>query len=313
MPILYRLIFLCLVAFTGLASNAQTILISSQFSNILTLTRETSQIGSFYDLLPGDPEDMVFFGQNKLYLALTGSGGKVLKIDFLTKQIERVYSIGINNLHGVSLSGNILYIASPTTGSILKLDLTTEAIAHLGGIGLSFPYALEASPTGELYASEIGTGEISRINLTSGASTTVATGLDSPTGIAFDSHGSMYIAENGLNRLTRIQPGQDNIFGTPDDSRQIISSSIDSILSLESADDGIYIAQGGLRPRISFLDFATDLVSQIAPLQQIPRWIAVAPVPEPTSYLLFCLGALAFLVMRSRAEIPPARGGCSRV
>jgi DNA-binding beta-propeller fold protein YncE len=296
------------IALCGLhfATSAQNILLSSQFSNVLSLDQQSGQVSTFIESLPGDAEDMLFTSESKLYLAITGSGGKVLLLDPTSKEAERVYSIGINNLRGIGLHGDHLYIASPTTASVLKLNLSDGTYAHLGGIALDFPYAVQVDPYGHVYVTETGSGEVSRIDPSSGATVRVAVGLGGPTGIAFDPSGRMYIADNLLGRLIRIDDGADGAFGTTDDAVVVISASLTSIFGLEATSHGVYISQGGSERRVSFMDFASETVSEIAVLPEVGRWMALTPIPEPSTLLMILSGGLA-LTLWGRSVTPKNR------
>ncbi|MGC8500788.1 MAG: beta-propeller fold lactonase family protein [Leptospirillia bacterium] len=142
-----------------------------------------------------------------------------------------------NNPEGLAISsdGKTLYIADSRNNRVRKMDLGTGAVSTLAGrpfpgsndgvgtsAGLYGPRALALTPDGKtLYISDSGNNMIRKLDLTTGAVTTVAgkgaltAGLDDgigvaasfrdPRGIALSSDGTvLYVADTRNNLIRKI-------------------------------------------------------------------------------------------------------------
>lgn len=69
------------------------------------------------------PNGLLAVGE-ELYIAAWGgeSGGNILKVNFETKEIEKVSEKGIGNLDGIQQFGNSFYISDWASGKIHKID-----------------------------------------------------------------------------------------------------------------------------------------------------------------------------------------------
>lgn len=296
-----------LLAIAGLAvsilstqSEGASLLLSSQFSNLLAVDLGSGGSNTYLSSLPGDPEGMEINSGGDLMLAVTGSGGKVLRINTSTSVITQTFSIGVNNLRGLSLQGGYAYLASPTTGAILRLDTNSGSVTEVVNSGLDFPYGVASSLDGTLYATELSSGEVSAINLATQTVTTVALGFSSPTDIVFSNSGEMYVAQNGNGTITRLSPGLDGVFGTLDDLRADLATGLSFLFGLELVTDQLYFTRGGTDKTISSMDLTTYEITKVADLPEVGRWITASSIPEPSSCLLGGIGFIAVLMRRRR-------------
>src|SRR5256885_1219144 len=193
---------------TGASSPAQSLLVSSQFFDVLQVDPSSGAVSTFKSGLPGDPEDMAFAANGDILQAISGSGGKVLRIDPVTGATIQSYSIGFNALAGIDVVGDTAYLSAPSVGDILTLNLLNGTVSQISS-GLNFPYGLQFSASGEVYVTELGSDEISRVDISTGMFTPIAQGLSDPTDLVFDGDGNMYFAQNASGIITRISPGAD--------------------------------------------------------------------------------------------------------
>jgi sugar lactone lactonase YvrE len=200
----------------------------------------------------------------------------------------------------MALQVDTLYIASPTTGAVLTLSLLTGAVTELVALGLAFPHGVGFGPGGTLYVTELSSGEVSAVNIAQRTVTTVAQGLSSPTDLAFDGSGNMYVAQNGAGVITRISAGFDGQFGTADDVRVNVASGLTSAFGLEILGDQLYFTVTSPDNTLSALNLQTLQISLVANLPEVGRWVAVAPVPEPSVFGFAATGLIGVAFYRYR-------------
>ncbi len=101
-------------------------------------------------------------------------------------------------------------------GSILVNELGTKSLVRASGdhgkdrktiVGdLAGPVGLVEGPNNSVYLTEAFAGQVSKIDLTSGAKTVVAKDLKMPEGIALAPDGKLVVAEVGAKRVVSIDP-----------------------------------------------------------------------------------------------------------
>lgn len=103
-----------------------------------------------------------------------------------------------------------VYIAEALSNRILAIDPGSgEIYAVKGASDLSFPRGIAVDELGQfLFVSEEGRGNITKVNLVTGATTTVASGLIAPSGIALRD-GAVYFAETSAHVVRKLLPTGD--------------------------------------------------------------------------------------------------------
>ena len=153
----------------------------------------------------------------------------------------------------------------------------------------SNPYGLASDASGNLYAADNGTDQISKI-IPGGVVSLFAIlpAGSSPGGLAFDGSGNLYAADYYTFQISKITSGGVvSLFAT---------------LPSASYPFGLAFDGGG---NLYAADFSSGQISKISPdgltvstfatgIAQ-PRFIAFAPVPEPSSAVLLAVGSLALL------------------
>lgn len=98
-----------------------------------------------------------------------------------------------------------VYVADALGNRILAIDPgSSEMYEVKGAHDLSFPRGVAVDELGQfLFVSEEGKGNITKVNLATGATTTVASGLIAPSGIAVRD-GAVYFAETGAHIVRKF-------------------------------------------------------------------------------------------------------------
>jgi len=101
-------------------------------------------------------------------------------------------------------------------GSLLVLELGSGSLVQASGpdhaqrttraSGLAAPVQMVRARDGGIYVTEAATGQLSRIDLATGARRVVATGLEMPEGLAQTPWGSFIVAESRARRVSEIDP-----------------------------------------------------------------------------------------------------------
>jgi sugar lactone lactonase YvrE len=101
--------------------------------------------------------------------------------------------------------GSIL-VSETGTGSLLRLSGTGGSDRKAIVTGLDTPAGLAWAGPGAIFVSESHAGRVSRIDLKTGAKSTLAADLQTPEGIAVAPDGAVYVVEAAAKRVTRIDP-----------------------------------------------------------------------------------------------------------
>jgi sugar lactone lactonase YvrE len=108
--------------------------------------------------------------------------------------------------NAIEMPNGTLVVAETTRGKLSRIvgSSTGEQRAEIIG-DLAAPLGLALAGDSAVYVSEMAAGQVSRVDVISGARQVIAKGLDRPQGIALD--GSAVLAvEAGKARLVRIEP-----------------------------------------------------------------------------------------------------------
>jgi len=203
--------------------------------------------------------------------------------------------------NGLVFSGGNLYVAGYYDNKVLKITLgatpsvTTFATLPAG----SAPTYLAVDGSGNIYASDSNSGNISEISA-NGSSVTTFVSLGSsagPNGLAFDSSGNLYVAVASSQEIDKFSSTGASLgtFGAnpfPGDG---------------AFSDLVFDPNGNLYGSIPGIDdiveFPPSGASSTNYFNQYPAFVgslAFAPTPEPDSAALLVLGAGALLGCRRR-------------
>jgi sugar lactone lactonase YvrE len=104
--------------------------------------------------------------------------------------------------NAIELPSGALIVAETTRGKLSRIE--GEQRAEIAG-DLSAPLGLALAGDNAVYVSEMVAGQLSRIDVSTGARRVIAKGLDRPQGIATDGAGVL-VVETGKQQLVRIDP-----------------------------------------------------------------------------------------------------------
>jgi sugar lactone lactonase YvrE len=102
-------------------------------------------------------------------------------------------------------NGDIL-VANTGASNLIRVNGPKATDRKVVAAGLNWPVGLAWAGTDALYVSESRGGQISRIDLNTGAKTVVAKNLEIPEGLAVASGGAILVVEVSAKRVTRIDP-----------------------------------------------------------------------------------------------------------
>ncbi len=209
--------------------------------------------------------------------------------------------------------------------------------------GLDFPVEIAINSVGTFFVSNRELNTISQIAPTGEVSTFVSSGLDSPRGLAFDADGNLYVANQNANTISKIAPnGTASVWIssglslpqglTFDSIGNLYVSDLGTLSILKITPEGLvstYAHPGGLGSPTdlafddegnlyaSVWDFGsiwkispggTLIDTQWATGLSTPWGLAFSSVPEPSTWALLGLGAVAvFGLSRKR----PCESECS--
>ncbi len=237
-----------------------------------------------------------------------------------------------------------VYVSDATGGRIYRYDSEGNAASDYD-TGLQQSYFLAMDRTDRLFVSNHGdesaTGSVTVFDRDGKPVFEIKENIDRPYGIAFDREGLLYVANYGSSRITRYDSEGKYVDGfglsegknpvglaiTPDgrlyvsntDKDQVneydlrgnfqktLTESLRSPIGLASDEKGNLYAVNKTTDSVSMFDTADEYVPDFAPRGlEAPYGIAIG-VPEPSTYVLAGIGAVAALAM-SR----PGRGRTGR-
>jgi len=239
------------------------------------------------------PYDLAFDAFGNLYICNFG-GGTVSKlspqgsITTLATGLDRPAGVAINNVTGE------VFVAEFGADRVIKIGSNLQISTFAQTIG---PDSLAFDSIGNLYTANLRTDftgdTITKID-TSGNTSIFASGINTPNGLAFDTSGNLFVSNLQGNSITRIDTlGVASLWAA---SPSLLSGP--AALAFDSVGD-LYVAnfQGGNITRISA---DGTVLSNFATIGNTPIGLAFETVPEPSTYTLLVLSALAFAGYRTR-------------
>lgn len=209
--------------------------------------------------------------------------------EYSTFKIQSTFATGVSNAWGIAFdtSGN-LYVTSG--GDIL--EYTTNGVESTFATGLYGLRNLAFDGAGNLYAtaltSNAATGLITKYT-TNGTQSIFATGLHNPQGLGFSTDGNLFVADTSANNIGSVYEY------TTNGVQSTYATGLNAANGITFDTSGnLYVAN---RPNV--IKYTTNNVySLIINSGEISGNLAWSPypIPEPSSYVLLGLAALALIV-----------------
>lgn len=253
----------------------------------------------FATLSSAQPEGLAFDTAGNLYEADLNSGSI---FRFTPSGVKSTFASGLNSPTGLAFDnlGN-LFVASLNDAIISKI--TPSGTVTPFAFTQNSPFGLAIDSGNNVYVANYGSNTVGKISLAGIYSIFVdAThGLSNPFGLAFDTSGNLFVSNSaGGCKINKVTPsGTVTVFATED--------AFDSLrgLAFDSGGD-LYVTKPGSSS--SSIDRITPS-GTITPFTTVglnaPNFIAVQPIPEPSSLILFGIGVVCIIrhrTMRFRQE-----------
>jgi DNA-binding beta-propeller fold protein YncE len=216
---------------------------------------------------------------------------------------------GLSNARGLQFEGTGLFVASFATNSVIQYNGTTGALVGTfvpaGSGGLSAPTGLAFSPVnGDLFVSSSGasSNSILEYNGTTGAFVKAfATGLNAPADITFAPNGGLFVSNFGANNVLWF-----NSAGTLVGTLTAAGLTSPSGIAYDVLQNKLFVASGNTNAIYSFNinlaggTFTSNGVFATDNGLNVPIGLALSPIPEPSSVVLFGLGTVAVVGYAAR-------------
>ena len=179
-----------------------------------------------------------------------------------------------------------IYEANQGNNTIVKLDSSGNKTVFANS-GLDVPSGLAFDSSGNLYAANLFNNTIEKFN-TNGVGTVFAsTGLNEPESLASDKSGNLYASNYGVDTIEKFDSsGHGSVF--------ITSALLQTSRGLALDSHGSFYVANVISGTILKFDssgngtlFASGLAS--------PVYIAIQPIPEPSTWALLAIGIGAVL------------------
>lgn len=301
-----------LAGFTSTTVRAQNIFVSNQGTpgSISEFDANGNLLNAFSSGLD-DPMGLAFDHSGNLYVA-NYYGGNVAEFDSSGNLINGSFASGLVGPEGLAFdsSGNLFVSSLYNGGTVSEFNSNGQLVHSFasGSSGLNrFPAGLAFNGTGNLYVVNQEPGSVAEFNSSGVLINNSFVTSPGAFGLAFGENGNLYVAN--------YTGTQSNYVGTvsefaPDGS--LIDSSFAS--GLDGASGLAFDNNGNLfvanRNDNNILEFDQNghLINTIpSPSLNAPIYIAIQPVPEPSTWVLVLVGVAAFLGRRRRSHAPPVR------
>jgi sugar lactone lactonase YvrE len=173
----------------------------------------TVKVPSVYDVAPGPPATVT----PAVNLYATGEASQLLQEVNMTTGAVTVLANLTNRPDSLILDsqGRLLYTTGGSgTGTVSMYDPSTKTVSVVL-TGLSYPRDLIFDPgQTSLLVSNFGLGQILRLNLSTGAVTTLLTGQGTVDGLAYDPAGQLFAVVNHHTQIVQLDPTSGAILKT---------------------------------------------------------------------------------------------------
>lgn len=249
------------------------------------------------------PQDIVFGPDGNLYISSTNIDG-IRRYDSETGAFIDVFAVGPSYMLEFGPDGN-LYATDPSGNSILRYDGQTGDFIDVFAVGNGRPLDLAFGPDGNLYVSDWIAGDVYRYDGQTGGSIDA---LNPPGGsvrnLTFGPDGNLYVCEYNSDSVLKYD-GQWSTFAS--------GGGLDLPYALAFGNDGNLYVSSTANPYEAILRydgetgaFIDEFISLAGgswdPLLSLAFSPSSAPVPEPTTMLLFSAGLLGLLGISRRSH-----------
>jgi sugar lactone lactonase YvrE len=173
----------------------------------------TVKVPGVFDVAPGPPATVV----PAVNLYATGEASQLLQEVNMTTGVVTVLANLTNRPDSLILDsqGRLLYTTGGSgTGTVSRYDPNTKTVSVVM-TGLSYPRDLIFDPgQTSLLVSNFGLGQILRLNLSTGAVTTLLTNQGTVDGLAFDPAGQLFAVVNHHTQIVQLDPTSGAILKT---------------------------------------------------------------------------------------------------
>ena len=149
------------------------------------------------------PDDLAFGPDGSLYWTsfLTGEVGRLTPAGVKTTVAQ--LPVGVNAIE-ISPDGRLFATVVFTGDALFELDPDGVDAPRLVATGLGGLNSMEFGPDGELYGPLWFAGTVARVDLETGALTTVLSGLEVPAAVKFDSHGTLHVVDQMAGQVIAL-------------------------------------------------------------------------------------------------------------
>src|SRR5690554_180514 len=149
------------------------------------------------------PDDLAFGPDGSLYWTsfLTGEVGRLTPAGVKTTVAQ--LPVGVNAIE-ISPDGRLFATVVFTGDALYELDPEGVDAPRLVATGLGGLNSMEFGPDGELYGPLWFAGTVARVDLETGALTTVLSGLEVPAAVKFDSHGTLHVVDQMAGQVIAL-------------------------------------------------------------------------------------------------------------
>jgi sugar lactone lactonase YvrE len=289
-------------------AGAQNIFVSNFLGdNVTEFDSNGNVVNANYVSGLSNPEGLGFDESGNLYTANYGSpnivqvgpGGSPVNSSFATFAGPQHWAGGM----AIDSSGDI-YVSNQGSFSVSKFSPTGNLLTTIGAGSLLSPQGVAIGPNGNLYVVSGGNDRISEfspngtiINLDFIPLSGI---VGSPTGLAFDANGNIYVAEEqAQGYVAEFSPSGTLINAS-------FATGLDEPIGMAfNASGDLYVVnsqvpRNGVPFTVSEFNTSGDLINTLSGGLDNPTYIAIEPVPEPSTWALFLLGAVGFTALHYR-------------
>lgn len=205
-------------------------------------------------------------------------------------------STGLNNPMGLAFdtAGN-LYVANFGSNSVERFSPTGTDLGVFASANLNGPDALAFDRSGNLYVTNYFSGNLWEFSSSGLPMTSAFASVYTPGSMALDAAGNFYVSDQGNNVIEKLSPvGRDlGVFATTGEHN--------AIGLVFDASGNLYAAYRDANTIEKFSAAGADLGVFANTGLNTPTFLALAPVPEPATWLMLLAGGGVVLGLRRRS------------
>ncbi|TRZ95884.1 MAG: hypothetical protein D4R82_01495 [Dehalococcoidia bacterium] len=169
--------------------------------------------------------------------------GLIQEFDLKSQQVVRTFTGFVAPYDMLQLDDGSILVAELGKGRLIRVSGDEGENREVVADGLGGPMGLAFAGKNKVYVTETVTGDVSRVDVSTGEKEVLVSGLQMPKGIAVEADGKILVIETGLHRLIEIDPESGAILPLVEDLA--VGVQLAKILPATGTMNGVAVSDSG--------------------------------------------------------------------